>query len=463
MRALLRHPFFALFDEPGAGKSKQVIDAACLLWEASEIDTVLVCCPAQVKISWADPDFGEIQKHSFVPSLVQELRSARAWMHDNTRLQWIIVSFEFGRKNEELVADRIRGRKVLMVADESIRISNHTADTTKVFTRLRDRYAARAVILNGTPGDVLKCYSQYRFLSPTIFGRYQNFYHYCRRFCTVLPRTKRNPFPIVKPGRNKEEFDRRTVPYTLRRYKSADIPQKIYSVLSATLTAKTWKHYVEMRRDLITWLDANPSAAAQAVVKLLRLAQLTSGFLGGVEDLEHNRIETREIGSEKMDAFIEWLEYRREANPNFRCIAWCRFRAELERLQAVLEQRGMRALLIMGGQSKTDRREAVNEFMTGTESCVLLGQPQAGGLGLNLIAAHHVVYLSNDFNFITRDQSEDRCHRRGQTQQVQYFDMLAVGPDGQKTIDHYIVKALRAKKDMQTWTAENWRKILLSD
>jgi hypothetical protein len=40
--ALVAHPFFAIFDEMGAGKTKQAIDAACFLYEAGVIDTALI-------------------------------------------------------------------------------------------------------------------------------------------------------------------------------------------------------------------------------------------------------------------------------------------------------------------------------------------------------------------------------------------------------------------------------------
>jgi len=77
-------------------------------------------------------------------------------------------------------------------------------------------------------------------------------------------------------------------------------------------------------------------------------------------------------------------------------------------------------------------------------------------MGLNLTASHTVVYLSNDYNLKTRLQSEDRVHRPGQTSPVSYFDIVAEGPNGQKTIDHTIMKALKAKDDLAKWTASAW-------
>jgi SNF2 family DNA or RNA helicase len=84
-------------------------------------------------------------------------------------------------------------------------------------------------------------------------------------------------------------------------------------------------------------------------------------------------------------------------------------------------------------------------------------------MGLNLTAAHTVMYLSNDYSLKTRLQSEDRVHRPGQTNVVSYYDVVATGPDGQKTIDHHIIKALREKNDIATWTTSAWLAALRED
>ena len=62
---LVKEPTVALLDEMGAGKTKQVIDAACFMYENSMIDTVLIICPAQVKDVWIHPQYSQIIEHSF--------------------------------------------------------------------------------------------------------------------------------------------------------------------------------------------------------------------------------------------------------------------------------------------------------------------------------------------------------------------------------------------------------------
>lgn len=90
----------------------------------------------------------------------------------------------------------------------------------------------------------------------------------------------------------------------------------------------------------------------------------------------------------------------------------------------------------------------------------MAAQAHAGGLGQNFVAAHIALYMSNDFSLYHRQQSEDRIHRPGQTVPVLIGDVLATGPKGQRTVDHAVVTALRAKADVATWTCLAWKKAL---
>jgi SNF2 family DNA or RNA helicase len=72
-----------------------------------------------------------------------------------------------------------------------------------------------------------------------------------------------------------------------------------------------------------------------------------------------------------------------------------------------------------------------------------VGNPSTAGYGITLNQANTVVYYANDFNLETRMQSEDRCHRIGQTNKVTYIDLIS-----ENTIDERIVKALKNKIDI---------------
>jgi SNF2 family DNA or RNA helicase len=93
-----------------------------------------------------------------------------------------------------------------------------------------------------------------------------------------------------------------------------------------------------------------------------------------------------------------------------------------------------------------ERKRVLEEFQNpDSEMRFFVGNPSTGGYGLTLTAANTMVYYSNSFDLEKRLQSEDRAHRIGQTKNVTYIDLIAVG-----TVDEKIVKALRAKIDIAT-------------
>jgi hypothetical protein len=82
---LMRNRYCGIFDEMGAGKTKQIIDAACFLYEAKDIDTVLIICPAQVKDVWAHPQYSQIAEHSFVNGIIHEFTSKSKVLPDKSK------------------------------------------------------------------------------------------------------------------------------------------------------------------------------------------------------------------------------------------------------------------------------------------------------------------------------------------------------------------------------------------
>ena len=265
-------------------------------------------------------------------------------------------------------------------------------------------------------------------------------------------------------------------PYVLRRLKTdcLDLPEKLPSVVTTVpMTPSTWKIYQEMKNEMVSWLsETSVSTASQAVVKAIRLAQITSGFLGGVEEvsnedgvIEYQPIAVKEVGREKIDFFFSWLNDQLEIDPNIKILVWCRFRAEVKRLFEELETKYPKIKLgrIWGGQRREEREEALqllNPSTMPTSSVIVIGTPSSGSMGLNLTGAHIVFYLSNDFSLKTRLQSEDRVHRPGQIHSVSYFDIVATGPNGQKTIDHTVVKSLKNKQNLADFTTAHWLDIL---
>jgi SNF2 family DNA or RNA helicase len=486
---LVQQPVFLLADEMGAGKTRQVIDAAQILFRRGTIGQVVVIAPAAVRSVWFDQQFGELAKHLWyeVPSVVTEyhakLRTWRWGEQDKEHaLRWLITNYDFIRSDERIseLLDFVASKPTLLVLDESSAVKNWKAKQTKACLKIR-KACARVVLLNGTPiaNNPLDMFSQGRLMNPAILGC-TTYFHARARYAIV---TVQAGFPKIIGWQNLDDMQRRFAPYVLRRLKKdcLDLPEKMPPViLTATLKPEAWKLYKEMRDELCIWLtDNSVSTAAQAAVKVMRLAQITSGFVGGVEDALADLVENTDtealgalpehtIGHEKVDVILDWLTTAFAEDPNLKVLIWTRFRHELAELVRAFHTTfpGVALGQIHGMQRPTDREAALRLLNRDTAPegpAIVVGITQVGEMGLNLTAAHHVIYASNSFSLKTRLQSEDRVHRPGQTHAVNYYDVVAVGPNGQRTIDHVIQAVLRGKLDIATWTSSAWVTALKSE
>lgn len=484
---------FALFDEMGAGKTRQVIEAAQYLIRTGQIDRVLVVTPAGVRSVWFDQTFGELTKYLWDSSTAQvtEFHSRLQtwlWQERASQSKWMITNYEFIRsKNRLTQLLQFCTPKTLIVLDEATAIKWYRTEQFKACWQLRKR-CGWVWLLTGTPvanspGDM---FALGQMMDPAILGC-SSWFHFRARYAIMGGWQQKQ----IIGWRDIDDMQRRFAPYVLRRLKvdCLDLPEKLPPVtLSTPLSPATWAAYKAMRDDCVTWLsNATVSQAPQAITKVMRLSQITGGFLGGVEEMalddgadiagtrpegipfEHEPEDAptgpvaavQEIGREKLDAFFDWLDSRLQEDRAFKCVVWSRFRPELQR--AVRETKArypdLQVGVIAGGFKKSDREHALR--LMDPRTCpdgpaVVFGNPQSGGLGLNMTAADCMFRLSSDYSHFKRAQSEDRIHRPGQVKRTSYFDLVATGPQGQRTVDHTILAALLKKDDLATMTTSAW-------
>lgn len=281
-----------------------------------------------------------------------------------------------------------------------------------------------------------------------------------------------------------------------------DLPPKLYTKRFFSMTAEQAKLYKQMRDEFIVWLELGgverdaaalkeeavaagacptcagareinvegyiyqcpdcstsdplpdgdtPVIAQLAMVRLLRLQQITCGYLP--TDDEQEPVYRIPGANRRLDLLCDQLE----AHPQ-KTIVWARFQLDITLIIEELTRRGIRAVRYDGLVNDDARAEAKALFqgeralvekgqVVGRQSVppeeqalVFVGNPAAGATGLTLTAARNVIYYSNSFKLIDRLQSEDRAHRIGQTNQVLYTDVIAEG-----TVDEKLVESLRSK------------------
>lgn len=494
VKALVENKYFALLDEMGAGKSKQVIDAACVLAEAGEIDTIVIVAPASVRTVWCDETIGEIRKHCWIPSSVCEYalgKINKKWNDPEASLLFLVTNYEIlrGEKHLQWFKEFTNHRNILLICDESSYIKSRTAAQTKAIMKLR-KHCARVVILNGTPvtHSPVDLFSQMKVLSPEILG--ENFYVFRSEYCTMVPMRYGGgrSFQMISGYKNLDKLTARCAPYVLRRLKKdcLDLPDKLFTVREVALSTESWKRYQELKKDAVMSLgNGDTLLEPNAATRIMRLGQITSGHVGRSDVWEYpahgeanvsqpsaSQITqgdaggvTEDLSSEKLDWAVQYLT--EECSSRY-VIVWCRWRRERERLAKLLCKGSCEPTYVTqlyGGQAKWEREHAIALFSSIdsvklSERAVLLAQPQSGGFGLNLVAAQEEIFLSNDWSWGIRAQAEDRAHRPGQKHNVLIVDVLATSPTGGKTIDHVILKSLRGKEDLSKLTSAAWRREL---
>lgn len=280
-----------------------------------------------------------------------------------------------------------------------------------------------------------------------------------------------------------------------------DLPPKLYAKRYFTMTPEQQKLYKQIRDEYIAWLETGEAldAAAQtaepragscptcgdrreievdgfiypcgdcgdpesslqdgttpvfaelAITRLLRLQQITCGYLP--TDDEQEPVYVIPGANRRLQGLCDDIETRQH-----KTIVWARFQLDITMIMEELRKRGIRAVRYDGLVSDDARAEAKALFqgerpvyergqMIGRvpvppeeQAQVFVGNPAAGATGLTLTAAKHVDYYSNSFKLIDRLQSEDRAHRIGQENQVLYTDWVA-----EDSVDVKIVEALRSK------------------
>lgn len=475
-KRLIKKKNYGLFWKMRLGKCKAVIDAACTLFDGDELDVVVVVCPAQVKDVWLDRELGEIVTHGWdttrfdfygkdeemLPYFLIGVSSLSHGRH------FIVTSYEFLRQEDafgkypkvDALRDALKGLRVWVVADEGCAVGNHKAAQTKALEQLRadqDRFT----LLDGTPigNSPMEQYSKFHLIDPKILG-YQNYFHFRARHAQMGGfRVKGRPTKMVAFLKQNEINEKVKDHCEYLDDTGLKLPEVVPSFITANLTPKTWKVYCQLRDELMAELERGTLLLNHATTKVLRLAQVCAGFLGGFEDALGEK-ECVELSSESTDALLSWLALRLEERPDFKCVIWCRWRAEITRLNLRIESKfpTVRVGMTYGDKHDENFLHPKHEFKG---AGIMIAQPQAAQFGVNYAKADTRVFLSSDYNRVSRAQAQERVQAINAGRESTYhLDVIVKGPAGQRTVSQDIYKVLKDKEDVSRRTTEAWKKAL---
>jgi non-specific serine/threonine protein kinase len=427
-----------LADDMGLGKTPQVI--ATLLADPGAGPT-LVVCPVSVLGNW------ERELARFAPTLSVMVHHGptrhdhdqdfgqRAAVHDV-----VLTTYSLLARDREHLAPLEWSRIVL---DEAQQVKNPGTAQTRAAAEL---HAGRRLALTGTPvenrlGDL---WSIMHLLNPGLLGSAAEF-------------RERFAQPIERDGDEAatDRLRRATGPFVLRRLKTdksiiSDLPDKIESVDRCPLTREQATLYQAVVDDLLDQADSADGIQRRGIVlagltKLKQVCNHPAHFLADGSGL---------VGrSGKLTRTEELLEEILAEGDKVLCFT--QFAAWGDILVPYLQARlGVECLWLHGRVRRPAREAMVERFSQPEGPPLFLISLKAGGTGLNLTAASHVIHLDRWWNPAVEDQATDRAFRIGQRRNVQVHKLVSAG-----TVEERIDEMIAAKRQLAArvvGTGEQW-------
>jgi hypothetical protein len=314
-----------------------------------------------------------------------------------------------------------------VVCDESTKIKSAQAKRAKAAWRVGKAARWRGIMTGSPVADSpLDAFGQWRFLDESAFGA--SFTAFRNRYCVM---GGFQGYEVVA-YRNMAELKRVMMSHAFRAEKAdcLDLPPKTYEKRTFKLPAEAARAYAQMAKDLLAEYAGQEWTAAIALTKLLRLREITSGY---VKDGD-------KVARFSTNPKAALLQETLEDSGAEKAVVWCREREEILIAAQAAKDAGYGVFELHGGVK--DKLAAVDAFQAADGKAALVAQVATGGLGFTMAKASLAVYFSNDFSRELRVQSEDRLHRSGQVNPVLYVDLVAEG-----TVDEYVLDVLAGKAD----------------
>ena len=417
-----------LADDMGLGKTVQILALLEYLRQHGGFKG-LVIIPASLIGNWQK----EIAR--FTPEIKYSLLHAK-----NTELDeesdLFITTYGMALRLEHL-----RERKWdMIILDEAQAIKNPASGQTKAVKQLQ---ASFKIAITGTPvenklGDL---WSLFDFLNAGLLGTSKEFSKYAKS---------------IKESGSYTKLRQVVNPFILRRLKTDkaiidDLPDKVEIKAYTTLTNKQALLYRSLIKELEHKLETaegieRKGVVLSAIMKFKQICNHPDQYLG------QSVYKSTDSGKfEKLQEICETVYEKRE-----RLLIFTQFKEMAKPisdfLSTIFERDG---LILHGGTAVKKRTEMVNIFNAKEYTPFMVLSLKAGGIGLNLTAANHVIHFDRWWNPAVENQATDRAFRIGQIKNVMVHKFITFGTIEEK-IDAMIEEKQRMSGDIIAASGENW-------
>lgn len=417
-----------LADDMGLGKTIQILALLLLRSEDNKMPSLLVA-PASLLANWA----AEIER--FAPSLKARIVHPSAMTAEETKqltpdslMGTDLAITSYGTLLRMPVLAQTQWRYAIL--DEAQAIKNPGAKQTKAVKALQ---AQARIALTGTPvenrlGDL---WSIFDFINPGLLGTAKQFTSYTKG---LADRTQ-NPYGPLR------ELVR---PYVLRRMKTdksviADLPDKTEVKAYCVLSRKQAALYGQTVSDLAKALEQSEGIQRRGIVlaTLMRLKQicnhpsqwLNDGVWAEEDSGKWARLrDIAEVVASRQEKMLVFTQFREMTGPLATFLGGIF---------------GRPGLVLHGETAVKNRRDLVRTFQEDETAPFFILSLKAGGSGLTLTAASHVVHFDRWWNPAVENQATDRAYRIGQKKNVLVHKFVCQG-----TVEEKIDEMIESKKTL---------------
>ena len=429
-----------LADDMGLGKTLQVLTLLLKIRQENAERVVceqppsLVICPTSLIGNW----FKESSK--FTPDLKVAVYHGPRRSLDYEGMDLVITSYGILRQDIAKFSEREWN---LLIIDEAQNIKNHETKQARAIKALK---AKNYIAMSGTPveNNLSELWSIFDFINPCYLRSIKDF-------------TNEYSIPIEK-YRDQEkiaQLKRVTSPFLLRRLKTdnsiiQDLPEKIINEQFVYLTKEQIALYQNVVNSALEQIAASEGIERKGkifklITSLKQLCNHPSNYTKQ-EDYDFN-LSGKAI--KLIDILREILISREKA------LIFTQYTEMGDILSKMIQSElGSEALFYQGSLDRKRKDAMVEEFQNGYTKKIMIISLKAGGTGLNLTAANHVIHYDLWWNPAVENQATDRAFRIGQKKNVMVHRLISMGTFEEKIND--LLKAKQQLADLSVSVGENW-------